>query len=403
MFATSSLHINRSALEHNLKFLRDYLGPNVILSSVIKGNSYGHGIEVFVPLAEACGINHFSVFNADEAFRAHKASVTGSTIMIMGMIENQELRWAIENDVEFFVFEFDRLNAAVDMAKKLQKPAKIHLEVETGMNRTGFNNGDLTKAIKLLKENCKHVSLEGLCTHYAGAESIANHARVKNQIRRYRAAYKKMVSHNLIPKKRHTACSAAAFSYPETIMDMVRIGIMQYGFWPSIETFINHAGKKENKQDPLQRVITWKSKIMSTKKVKTGEFVGYGTSHIARDDMEIATVPVGYGHGYSRSLSYQGRVLIHGHRVTVVGIVNMNLLIVNITGIKGVKKDDEVVLIGKQGNSEITVSSFGDFSNQLNYELLTRLPYDIPRVVNIKEPVLSEKEQEELPQNKPAQ
>ncbi|MCF8219115.1 MAG: alanine racemase [Bacteroidales bacterium] len=383
MFATSTIHINRKALESNLQIIKNYLGPNVTLSSVIKGNAYGHGIEVFVPLAEECGINHFSVFNADEAFRAHKASVQNSTIMIMGMIENQDLRWAIKNDIEFFVFEFDRLSAALEIAREVGKPAKIHLEVETGMNRTGFNNTQLTKAIEILKKHEELFSLEGLCTHYAGAESIANHARIKTQIRRYRSAYKKVVSHNLIPKKRHTACSAAALSYPETIMDMARIGIMQYGFWPSIETFINFIGKKENKQDPLERVISWKSKVMNTKNVKTGEFIGYGTSYIARSNMKIATVPVGYAHGYSRSLSFQGRVLIHGQRVDVIGIVNMNLLIARISDVPQTEKGDEVVMIGKQGDSEITVASFGDFSNQLNYELLTRLPMDIPRVVKL--------------------
>lgn len=339
MFATSILHINRQALENNLKFIRDYLRPNVQFSSVIKGNAYGHGIEVFVPLAEACGVNHFSVFNANEALRAHKASVNNSTILIMGMIKNQELRWAIENDIEFFVFEFDRLVAALEMAKELGKPAKIHLEVETGMNRTGFNRNDLTKSIQILKNNRQHFTLEGLCTHYAGAESIANHTRIKSQIRRFRNTYKKMVSHNLIPKKRHTACSAAAMTYPETIMDMVGIGIMQYGFWPSIKTFINYIGKKDNKVDPLQRVITWKSKVMNTKNVRTGEFIGYGTSYIARNNKKIATVPIGYSHGYSRSLSNQGRVLIHGHRVEVIGIVNMNLLIANISDVPETKKE----------------------------------------------------------------
>ncbi|MFO8087871.1 MAG: alanine racemase [Bacteroidales bacterium] len=383
MFATSTLHINRKALENNLSFIQTYLGPNVVMSSVIKGNAYGHGIEVFVPLAEACGINHFSVFNADEAYRAYNASIKESTILIMGMIENQDLRWAVEHDIEFFVFEFDRLQAAVEIAQELNKPAKVHIEVETGMNRTGFNNQQLNKVIKILNDNKAHLSLEGLCTHYAGAESIANHARIKTQIRRYRSAYKKMVNHNLIPAKRHTACSAAAFSYPETIMDMVRIGIMQYGFWPSIETFINYIGKQFSKTDPLHRVISWTSTVMSTKSVKTGEFIGYGTSYIARNNMKIATIPVGYSHGYSRSLSYQGRVLIHGHRVDVIGIVNMNLLIAKINDVPETKKGDEVVMIGTQGDAEITVASFSDFSDQLNYELLTRLPMDIPRVVKV--------------------
>ncbi|HKK66721.1 MAG TPA: alanine racemase C-terminal domain-containing protein, partial [Bacteroidales bacterium] len=130
------------------------------------------------------------------------------------------------------------------------------------------------------------------------------------------------------------------------------------------------------------RIMTWKSKVMDTKYVKTGEFISYGTSYMARNNMKIATIPVGYAHGYSRSLSHQGRVLINGHRVDIVGNVNMNLLIVKISDIPETKKGDEVVLIGKQNGSEITVASFSEFSNQLNYEMLTRLPAEIPRIVD---------------------
>ena len=162
---------------------------------------------------------------------------------------------------------------------------------------------------------------------------------------------------------------------------MVRIGIMQYGFWPSDETLINYLSKKEEKVDPLQRVISWKSKVMSTKEVNTGEFIGYGTTYLAHKKMKIATIPVGYAHGFSRSLSNQGRVLIKGKRVGVVGIVNMNLMTVDVTDIPEIQKGDEVVLIGKQGDLAISVASFSELSNQLNYELLTRLPYKIPRII----------------------
>jgi alanine racemase len=164
-------------------------------------------------------------------------------------------------------------------------------------------------------------------------------------------------------------------------MDMARIGIMQYGFWPSRETFINYLSKKSDKSDPLKRVITWKSTIMTKHKVKAGEFVGYGNSYMAENETEVAIIPVGYAHGYSRSLSNQGRVLIHGQRMGVIGMVNMNMLIVDVTNIPDCEIGDEVVLIGKQGDLEISVSSFGELSIQLNYELLTRLPQDIPRIV----------------------
>lgn len=381
MLNTSIIELNRNALRTNYSFLKRILGENVKISSVIKGNAYGHGLETFVPLAEECGIDHFSVFSAQEAAVVANVCKNSTSIMIMGMIENDDLEWAILNNIEFYVFETDRLIAAIETAKKTGKRAKIHIEVETGMNRTGFNSKELSKIITFLKNNSKQYILEGLCTHYAGAESIANYVRIHNQIKNYNKFYRWFIKNELYPKRRHTACSAAAISYPQTRMDMVRIGILMYGFWPSVETKIQYLTNKYDKEDPLKRIICWKSKIMSVKSIKRGDFIGYGLNYIAPEDMKTATIPVGYSQGYSRSLSHQGRVIINGRRVDVIGIVNMNLLIVNVSSTKEPKKGDEVILIGKQNESEVTVASFSEFSNQLNYELLSRLPIDIPRVV----------------------
>src|SRR5690606_19021752 len=178
----------------------------------------------------------------------------------------------------------------------------------------------------------------------------------------------------------HTACSAASLSYPETVMDLVRIGIAQYGFWPSQETYMSKFKQLEpNRKNPLKRLITWKSSVMSLKKVEMGKFIGYGNSFMASRPMKIALVPVGYSHGFSRILSNGGKVLIHGKFVPVVGTVTMNSIAVDVTDLQKVNKGDEVIIIGKQKKSEITVASFGESIQQLNYELLTRLPQDIPR------------------------
>jgi alanine racemase len=131
---------------------------------------------------------------------------------------------------------------------------------------------------------------------------------------------------------------------------------------------------KEQRYDPLDRVISWKSRIMSIKNVKEGEFISYGTTYLAQEEKKIAIIPVGYSHGFSRMLSNQGRVLIRGQRVGVIGMVNMNMLIADITYIPDAEIGDEVVIIGKQENLEITVASFSEISNQVNYELLVRLP-----------------------------
>ena len=333
-------------------------------------------------MAEEEGIRHFSVFSSAEAKRVQDSSSRDSTIMIMGFIHDTELNWAVANEIQFYVFELDRLNAAIIAAKDTGKKAIVHIEVETGMNRTGFEEEGLPELFSLLHDNKEYIQIEGLCTHYAGAESIANHFRVQQQIEKYNQLYELFCEQGLKPRLRHTACSAAAINFPQTTMDLVRVGIMTYGFWPNEETYIYQLRQNEQtKTDPLRRVIRWKTHIMSTKKVKMGEFIGYGTSYLASRDMRIATIPVGYGYGFARSLSNLGRVLLRGERLPVIGIVNMNLSIIDVSDFPDIKKEEEVVLVGKQGQQEISVASFSEMSSQLNYELLTRLPADIPREI----------------------
>jgi alanine racemase len=223
--------------------------------------------------------------------------------------------------------------------------------------------------------------LEGLCTHYAGAESSSNYLRVKNQIKKFKQTVQKARRLGLEPRKLHTACSAAALTYPETIMDMVRIGIALYGYWPTRETYMHHYLKHKGEDDPLKRVLSWKSRVMSTKLVPEGEFVGYGTSYLAGIPTKIATVPVGYAWGFSRNLSNLGRVIVGGKRTAVIGVVNMNMMIADITETPGVQRGDEVVLIGRQGDQEISVSSFSELTHRINYETLVRLPSQIPRIL----------------------
>lgn len=351
-------------------------------SSVVKGNAYGHGIEEFVPIAVDAGVDHFSVFSADEAYRV-KQIAPQAEIMIMGHVDMEDISWAIENDVQFYVFDTYRLDAALDQSKRKGERAKIHLEMETGMNRTGMRWKELSIAADRIVANREHLDFVGLATHYAGAESIANYFRIKQQYKVFTKAVRKLSHRDIRPKIYHSACSAAAISYPKTRMDMVRVGILQYGFWPSTETRIKWMAKKDLNDDPLKRMISWKSKVMSVKKVNTGEFIGYGTTYLAQRDMTVAAVPVGYSHGYSRVLSNQGRVLIQGMRTSVIGIVNMNAMLIDVSDLEHVEIGEEVVLIGEDKDVEVSVSSFSELSNQLNYELLTRLPDQIPRRVLI--------------------
>ncbi|MFA9193448.1 alanine racemase [Flavobacterium sp. FBOR7N2.3] len=381
MQTNSIIELSRSAYQKNIDFLNQLFGKKRILSSVVKGNAYGHGIPEFVTIASECGVNHFSVFDVEEARQVQAVVQNKATILIMGFVHEDDLEWIIEHDIEFFVFDKKRLTNASKAAKKLKKKAIVHIEVETGMNRTGFEKNELKSVISILKKDKEYLSFKGLCTHYAGAESIANYYRVESQIKRFEEIYQYLCKEELKPEILHSACSAASIMFPKTRMNLVRIGIMQYGLWPSQEVFVAYLNSKKVKIDPLHRVIAWKTAVMDVKKVKMGDFIGYGTSFMAKKNMKIAVIPIGYAHGYSRSLSNHGRVLIHGQRCMVVGVVTMNMIAVDITEIENIKKDDEVVLIGNQKELSISIASFSDYSNQLNYELLTRISKRIPRKI----------------------
>jgi len=383
MLESSWIELDKSAVKKNIRYLKKRIGKECTFLSVIKGNAYGHGIEEYVPLAEENGIRNFAVYDAYEAQRTLKVKRRDSHIIILGMLDEDQMEWIIDNEIGFYIFTKERLEAAIASARKVKKKARIHLELETGMYRTGLEEEILPEIIALIKKNSRYLFLEGICTHYAGAESIANFSRVHAQMITFARLQKDLKKKGLVPQYYHSACSAAALIYPDTQMDMVRFGIAQYGFWPSMETKMNNLLSEDSKftRDPLKTVLSWKSRVMSIKHVPRGNFINYGNAYLATKNMRLATIPVGYYHGYNRSLSNFGHVLIHGKKADVVGMVNMNMFMVNVSHLPSVKAGDEVVLIGKQGDLQITVASFSELTNMVNYELLARLPVQIPRFV----------------------
>lgn len=382
----SHLELSRSALAANLRFLRRRLGRKTVLCSVIKGNAYGHGIATFVPMAEACGIDRFAVFNAEEALQAIGARTRASRIMIMGHVPDDAVAWAIENDVETWLQSVRHARAVLAASRQIGLPARVHVELETGMYRTGLEGAELGEVIELLKNNPENLVPAGVCTHLAGAESTANYLRITTQMARFDELCVSAEAAGVRFLQRHCASSAAALSHPEWRLDLARIGIAQYGLWPSEEIRMRYlVARKESGRkrwhDPLRRLLSWKSEVMLTKRVPEGRFVGYGNAHLATRPMVIAVIPLGYALGFTRSLSGRGHVLIRGRRAPVVGLVGMSELTVDVTDIPGVQVPDEVVLIGRQGRHEISVASFTKITPFLNYETLARLPQGIPRIV----------------------
>ena len=381
MFNVSTIELSTEALRKNLAFIRKVIGPKTRLCSVVKGNAYGHGIETFTPLAQRLGADCFAVYSASEAFQLKKHLQNGARIYIMGDVDGNALDWAVEHDISFNIFEKNRLSQAIHAGKAQGKKALVHIEVETGMHRTGFPLEELPQILELCRAYPEVIEVKGICSHLAGAESQVNRLRIDAQKARFKEAVTIAERGGQTAGTRHLACSAGILNEPDTLYDMARVGILHYGFWPNSETRERYMKAHTLTEDPLMRVIRWWSRIMSVATVPAGGFVGYGNDFQAQVETRIATIPMGYAYGYARSLSNTGHVLVRGKKAPVRGIVNMNCITVDVTGIEGVEKGDEAVLIGSQDGNNISVASFGDLSDQLNYELLTRLPHSIPRVV----------------------
>ncbi len=379
---SSRLELSQSALKKNINFLRKKIGSEPRFSAVVKANAYGHGVSQMVKMLERCGVDHFSVASAFEAEEVHNACLPMSTVMIMGILYDEDLEWVIGNDIEFYVFNHHRLPTIRQVAEKLGKKAKVHIEVETGTNRTGMSEPFFPEAIDYLIEHQQFFEFVGVCTHLGGAESFSHREKIQGQIERYHRYLRILEEKNVRPRYQHIACSAAALAYPETRMDLVRIGVATYGFWPSREIYYHHLQEVNKKKDnPLHRIVSWKTDIMDIKTVPEGEYIGYGTAYQALREMRVAVLPLGYSNGYPRDLSNQGYVLIKGRKAPIVGLINMNLFMVDISHIPEAQLGDEVVLLGKQRNSTIKVRSFTEPAHLLNNEMLSRLPTAIPRVI----------------------
>lgn len=379
---SSRIELSRSAMKQNITFLRKLIGQQPVISMVVKANAYGHGFATAVGMAERCGIRHFSVASSQEAQEVLRVMDADSRVMVMGILYDEDLPWIVENGVEWYVFDLDRLRQAAQVARRAGRPARIHLEVETGGNRTGLDPAAVPEAVKIITSNRKHLDLAGVCTHLAGAESLANGFRINKQIEAFGKVRKRFEKTKSLNPLYHVASSAATIALPESRLDMVRVGTVAYGLWPSPDVHNLFLMKSRHRNgNPLKRVLSWKTDVMQIKHVGRDEFVGYGTSYQAPRDSVIAVMPVGYGNGLPRELSNRGHVLVRGRRAPVVGTVNMNMFFADVTNIPGVEVGDEVVLVGRQKKNEIGLRSFSEFTSALNTEFVSRLPASIPREV----------------------
>lgn len=376
MSELSIVEISKEALRNNIQQIRTLVGPNRILCSCVKANAYGHGLVETSKIFLESGANWLSVNALFEA-KALREAMIGNPIYIMGYVPLSDLEEAAVLDCRLVVYNKETIEKLGEITNKMKQPVKVHIKLETGNNRQGILQNELLEFVNYSKK-FKFIEIEGLATHFANIEDTTDHSYAEKQLNIFKESIDMMQKNGIEIPIKHCANSAATILFPETYFDMVRPGISCYGMWPSTETYISYV-KKGGGEFSLTPAFSWKTKIAQIKIVPAGEYIGYGCGFRTTHETRLAILPVGYYDGYDRGVN-GGHVLIRGKRAPVRGRVCMNIIMVEITDIPDARVEDEVILIGKDGDEQITAEQFGQWAGTINYEVTTRVNERISRI-----------------------
>lgn len=362
--------INLDAVAYNFKSMRENLAPGTKMIAVVKADGYGHGAVPIARMAEEYGdIWGFAAATIEEAVLLRREGIQ-KPILILGFLFPDAYEEAVQYDIRPTVFKLSMARQLSEEAVRQGKTVHMHIKVDTGMSRIGFKDheesADLIKTISGLPG----VEIEGLFTHFARADE-KDKTNARGQLSRYLDFYRMLKEREVEVKMCHCSNSAGIFDIRDANLDAVRAGISIYGMYPS---------ENVNKfAVPIVPALTLRSHVVYIKDVEPGTAVSYGGTFVAERAMRIATVPVGYGDGYPRSLSNKGWVLIRGQKAPIVGRICMDQFMVDVSGILQAREGDMVTLIGSDGGREITMEDMGELSGRFNYELACDFGKRIPR------------------------
>ena len=353
--------IDLTKLSANLARVRGVVGPQVKLLTLVKANAYGHGA---VGVSQYLQENHLSDFlgvaSVEEGIQLRQAGITLPVLVLGSIYPFEAFEYAIQHNLAVTIASVEAAQAVCRIAEKVGQKVFCHVKQDTGMGRIGTRRGKVVDVLELLAKN-PHIVLDGLYTHLSSVQTDA--AFTEEQIGYYRDTLTNMQLRGISVNHRHVAASTAIHLRPDVHYDMVRPGHSAYGL-----------------EDGYQPILSLKTKVVYVKDVPAGGSISYGRSFIAPQPMKVATLPVGYGDGYLRALSNKGEVLIKGQRCRVLGNVTMDMMMVDITSVAPVSVGEEVVVVGKQGNDEITLDELAQKAGTIDYELCTLLTARVPRI-----------------------
>lgn len=363
--------INLDAFAFNLESIKKNLKKETKIIAVLKADGYGHGA---LPLAREAvkdsRVWGIAVATVEEAEKLYQGGIR-KPLLILGYTYEEDYERIIREDFRPTVFKLSMAEKLSQTAVKNYRTVKIHIKVDTGMSRIGYRN--LEEAVPEILEISRlpGIEIEGLFTHFARADEKETEPAYE-QLRKYENFRKTLEEQGLHIPVCHCSNSAGIIRMPEANLDAVRAGIILYGLYPSEDV--------ERDPVPLKPLMELKSHIAYIKTVEAGVQISYGGTFTTQRETRVATIPVGYADGYARGLSNKGSVLIRGKRAPILGRVCMDQFMVDVTDIPQARELDEVVLLGKSGEGQITMEELGDLSGRFNYEFACCISKRVPRI-----------------------
>ncbi len=363
-------HIDLDAIRENIESLMANTKPGTRFINVIKADGYGHGaLPIAKHMADYARLWGFAVASFDEALSLREGGIT-QPILIMGCTFPEQFAEAITLDLSLTMYDDEVVAQLEAVADQLQKKAKVHIKIDTGMGRLGFPSD--AKGIAKIAEIGKlaHIEMEGLFTHFASADE-ADKSFTRLQLERYNQAVAALASQGVVFTTHHTSNSAGIIDEPEANFDMVRSGISAYGLYPSNEVKMERV--------PLKPAMAITCHLASVKTVSPGTPISYGRTFTTTKETKVAVVPFGYADGYPRSLSNKGYVLIRGEKAPIIGRVCMDMFMVDVSDIPDVSLYDKVTIVGYNGKSCLSVDALSELSGRFNYEFVCDISKRVPR------------------------
>ena len=364
-------------LSHNIMALKAHLPQGCLLAPAVKSNGYGHGLNLVARAFVRGGADWLCVHTLKEAAQLRTQGFT-CPIYLFGPTLVSQIARAVTLGLDLVVYQRAHIIELQRLAQQTSHPVNqlgIHLKIETGNHRQGVSCEEAVELVHLIKQT-PALRLAGVTSHFANIEDTSDHSFAEQQLTRLQRATQRLSEVWGQTLYQHMANSAASLLWPERAMSIARVGIASYGLWPSTEV---RALVHSHLSPRLKPALSWKTRIAQVKQIDAGEPIGYGCTYITTRPTLLAILPVGYFEGYDRGISNRGEVLVRGHRAQIRGRICMNMCMIDVTEIPDVMRGDVVTLIGCDGDQEVTAEEVAEWSDTINYEVVSRIAPHVPR------------------------